>query len=159
MKNQTFRMTMLFDFYGELLTERQRQKKENPAVTFAPVYLLADGYKQFFEVISQQSVNRLKALIMKGAGLGVSFIAADTAAAMTMMVQYMEPLTLLLAKGPAVLLGGKPMEHTAVNTGLPAEKRSIPLKKGEGLYIRGGGRGEAVEGGADTCLFKVMNCR
>lgn len=144
---------------SELLTERQRQKKENPAVTFAPVYLLADGYKQFFEVISQQSVNRLKALIMKGAGLGVSFIAADTAAAMTMMVQYMEPLTLLLAKGPAVLLGGKPMEHTAVNTGLPAEKRSIPLKKGEGLYIRGGGRGEAVEGGADTCLFKVMNCR
>ena len=25
MKNQTFRMTMLFDFYGELLTERQTE--------------------------------------------------------------------------------------------------------------------------------------
>ena len=25
MKNQTFRMTMLFDFYGEILTERQRE--------------------------------------------------------------------------------------------------------------------------------------
>ena len=25
MKNQTFRMTMLYDFYGEILTERQRE--------------------------------------------------------------------------------------------------------------------------------------
>lgn len=25
MKNQTYRMTMLFDFYGEVLTERQRE--------------------------------------------------------------------------------------------------------------------------------------
>ena len=25
MKNQTYRMTMLFDFYGELLTPRQRE--------------------------------------------------------------------------------------------------------------------------------------
>lgn len=25
MKNQTYRMTMLFDFYGEILTERQRE--------------------------------------------------------------------------------------------------------------------------------------
>ena len=25
MKNQTFRMTMLFDFYGELLTDRQKE--------------------------------------------------------------------------------------------------------------------------------------
>ena len=24
-KNQTFRMTMLFDFYGEILTERQKE--------------------------------------------------------------------------------------------------------------------------------------
>ena len=25
MKNQTYRMTMLFDFYGETLTERQKE--------------------------------------------------------------------------------------------------------------------------------------
>ena len=25
MKNQTYRMTMLFDFYGEILTERQKE--------------------------------------------------------------------------------------------------------------------------------------
>ena len=25
MKNQTYRMTMLFDFYGDILTDRQRE--------------------------------------------------------------------------------------------------------------------------------------
>ena len=25
MKNQTYRMTMLFDFYGEILTDRQKE--------------------------------------------------------------------------------------------------------------------------------------
>ena len=25
MKNQTYRMTMLFDFYGEVLTDRQKE--------------------------------------------------------------------------------------------------------------------------------------
>ena len=25
MKNQTYRMTMLYDYYGELLTDRQRE--------------------------------------------------------------------------------------------------------------------------------------
>ena len=28
MKNQTYRMTMLFDFYGELLTDRQKELLE-----------------------------------------------------------------------------------------------------------------------------------
>ena len=30
MKNQTFRMTMLFDFYGELLTDRQKEFYATP---------------------------------------------------------------------------------------------------------------------------------
>lgn len=133
---------------SELLTTRQKERQQNPTAEFSPVYMVVDGYRQFFEVISQQSVNRLKALLMKGQGLGVSLIAADTAAALTMMVQYREPLTMLLAKGPAVLLGGKAMDHMAVETGLSATEKAVSRKKWEGLYKHD----------EEICTFKVMNC-
>ena len=37
MKNQTFRMTMLFDFYGELLTDRQKEFYYNEDLSLSEI--------------------------------------------------------------------------------------------------------------------------
>ena len=48
MKNQTFRMTMLFDFYGELLTDRQKEFYE----------LYYDGDLSLSEIAENYGISR-----------------------------------------------------------------------------------------------------
>lgn len=117
-----------------LLKERQAEKKEHPDRSFAPIYIVIDGYKRCFEEISQQSVSRLRALLMAGAGLDVALVAADNAAGLAALTQYSEPLTLLLAKGPVILLGGRPLDHMAVELPLAATQKNQPLGAWEGWY-------------------------
>lgn len=117
-----------------LLKERQEQKKAQPDQMFSPIYFVIDGYKQCFGEISQQSVSRLRALLLMGAGLGVSLVVADDAYALSELVQYREPFTMLLAKEPAILLGGKPLEHMAFEIPLETTLKNKPLKKWEGWY-------------------------
>ena len=54
---------------------------------------------------------------------------------------------MLLAKGPAVLLGGKPLDHMAVETGLAATEKNQALKTWEGLYKNEDG----------VCRFKAID--
>lgn len=116
------------------LTARQAVRKGDPNAVFPTVCLAVDGYKRFFEEISQQSVSRLRALVMMGAGLGVMLLAADNAPALATLVAYQEPLTILLAKGSAVLLGGRGLDHTAVELPLDGIQKNTPLKEFEGWY-------------------------
>ena len=131
-----------------LLAQRQAQRREEPNAAFPPVYLLIDGYRCFFDQVSQQSADRLKALVMAGSGLGVSLIAADTASSLMTLIQYREPVISMLTKGPVILLGGKSTEHLAVNLNLPASEKAAKLKPWEAWY----GTGEA------TVRLKIMNC-
>lgn len=116
------------------LTARQAERKNAPNASFPAICLVVDGYKGFFEEISQQSVSRLRALVMMGVGLGVTLLAADNASALSMLVEYREPLTTLLAKGSAVLLGGRALDHMAVELPLEATEKNAPLKQFEGWY-------------------------
>lgn len=119
----------------DILTARQAEKRERPDAAFPPVCLAVDGYKRFYEAISQQSVSRLKALILMGAGLGVTLLAADDASALNMLIQYNEPLTKLLAKGPAAVLGGRALDHMAVEMeGLKPIEKNAALGLYEGWY-------------------------
>ncbi len=42
-----------------LLTQRQAKRKEEPDAVSPPVFFLIDGYRRFFDEISQQSADRL----------------------------------------------------------------------------------------------------
>lgn len=129
-----------------LLKERQAEKKEHPDRSFAPIYFVIDGYKHCFEEISQQSVSRLRALLMAGEGLDVALVAADNASALAALTQYSEPLTILLAKGPVVLLGGRPLDHMSVELPLAATQKNQPLGAYEGWY-------RSAQG---VCRFKAV---
>lgn len=139
-----------FEALAQELSRRQAERKADAAAAFPPIYLFIDGYRSFFEAIAQQTASRLRALLLAGAGLGVSLAAADGAEALATLASYMEPVTVLLAKGPAVLLGGKPLDHMAVETGLAATEKNQALKTWEGLYKNEDGicRFKAMEAGA-----------
>ena len=140
------------EFLEELKDElgrRQKAKQENPDAPMTPLCLVIDGYKKFFEEISQQSVNRLRALVVAGKGLGVTLLVAENAAGLSTLAEYMEPLTMLLVKGPAVLLGGSALQHLAVETGLEATQKAAQLKPREGW----------LKTEQEVKRFKVMNCR
>lgn len=136
-----------FEELAQELSRRQAERKADAAAAFPPVYIFIDGYRAFFEAIAQQTAARLRALLLAGAGLGVSLVAADRAEALASLVSYMEPVTVLLAKGPAVLLGGKPLDHMAVETGLAATEKNQALKTWEGLYKNEDG----------VCRFKAID--
>lgn len=134
---------------SEELGRRQTVRKADAEAVLAPVYLLIDGYKAFYEGISQQSANRLRALLMAGTGLGVALVAADDADALANIASYMEPVTMLLSKGPVVLLGGKVLDHVAVEMNLDAISKNQLLKAQEGWCRL-----------SDTvCRFKVMDAQ
>lgn len=128
----------------DLLTRRQAQKGRE----FEPVCFLIDGYRRFFDAIAQQSVDRMKALLMAGGGLGVFLVAADTAASLAALAQYHEPVVTVMSKGPAVLLGGRGADHLAVNLNLSASDKTAKLKPWEGW----------LRTAEETARFKAMNC-
>ena len=138
-----------FEKLAQELSRRQAERKADASAVFPPIYIFIDGYRAFFEAIAQQTAARLRALLLAGAGLGVSLVAADRAEALASLVSYMEPVTVLLAKGPAVLLGGKPLDHMAVETSLAATEKNQMLKSWEGLYQNKDG----------VCRFKAMDAR
>ena len=138
-----------FEELAQELSRRQAERKADASAVFPPIYIFIDGYRAFFEAIAQQTAARLRALLMAGVGLGVSLIAADQAESLATLVSYMEPVAVLLAKGPAVLLGGKPLDHMAVETGLAATEKNQMLKSWEGLYQNKDG----------VCRFKAMNAK
>lgn len=131
-----------------LLTQRQAKRKAEPDAVFPPVYFLIDGYRRFFDEISQQSADRLKAMVMAGSGLGVSLVAADLASSLMTLAQYREPVISMMTKGPAILLGGKSAEHLAVNLNLSVADKVVKLKPWEAWY----------RNGENITRLKVMNC-
>ena len=60
MKNQAYRMAMLFDFYGDLLTERQREFYDlyyNEDLSLAAIAAIDQAADQLLQAVNERSYN------------------------------------------------------------------------------------------------------
>lgn len=131
------------------LVSRQNRKKEDPNTNLDPMYLFIDGYRRFFDEISQQSADRLKALLLAGGGLGVKIVVSDGAASLAALEQFKEPVVTILSRGPRVALGGNAINHQALALNLSLSDKQIVLNRNEGWYCFQD----------KTVRFKAIDCK
>jgi len=74
-------------------------------------------------------------------------VVADQAQSLTALAQFREPVAAILTTGPAVALGGKAMDHQALNLDLPAAQKALVSKPAEGWF----------RNGEKLCRFKAMD--
>lgn len=102
------------------------QKQDWPAILIA-----IDDFRHCFEEMSQSSARRLQAIVRRGGGLRVFVLAAAGSDELARLVSQGEPISELLAKMPAVLLGGSYREHGAFRSAKQPDSTEL-LEKGDG---------------------------
>lgn len=102
------------------------QKQDWPAILIA-----IDDFRHCFEEMSQSSARRLQAIVRRAGGLRVFVLAAAGSDELARLVSQGEPISELLCKMPAVLLGGSYREHGAFRSAKQPDSTER-LEKGDG---------------------------
>lgn len=129
-------------YMEQLLPELQRRKTvhdADPQVIFDTIAILIDGWKQCFDLISNQTAKRLEMVVRLASGLGVYLILAEDAGVISSLYNQGESVvSSLVGKGTAVLLGGNFRAHTAFDADLTYSEKDRMLGQHEGYLIKEG---------------------
>ena len=121
------------------LQRRQKEKQADPTAAFEPLILAVDDFTVFFKAISNDTADRLRAIVKIGKGLGLYLIVAGDAFELSGFFTKGEATVLALGKAKqAVMLGGCMNDHSAIPTKASYSQKSVPVREREGMMITDG---------------------
>lgn len=132
------------------LQSRHKEKQADPSAIFEPLILAVDDFTLFFKAISNDTADRLRAIVKIGKGLGLYLIVASDAFELSGFFTKGEATTLALGKAKqAVMLGGCMNDHGAIPTKASYNQKSVPVREHEGMTVTDG----------NAMVFRAMDIR
>ena len=117
------------------LQRRHAEKQSSAEEKFEPILLVIDDYTAFFKAVSNDTVQRLLAIVKLGKGLELYLLAAGDAYELTGYFNKGEALTLAIGKAKqTVMLGGCMNDHGAIPTKATYSQKSVPVREHEGIF-------------------------
>ena len=117
------------------LQRRHAEKQSSAEAKFEPILLAIDDYTAFFKAVSNDTVQRLLAIVKLGKGLELYLLAAGDAYELTGYFNKGEALTLAMGKAKqTVMLGGCMNDHGAIPTKATYSQKSVPVREHEGIF-------------------------
>lgn len=126
----------------QLRPELQRRDAENghEHEPFEPIIIVVDDFVQFYEMISNETANRIRAIVVKGSGMGIFFLTTSEAQALSILKNKGELATLTMVKGKqSVLLGGSLNDHPAFSPKATYSQKCLSVASNEGFLLNGSG--------------------
>ena len=138
-------------FIRDFMPEMQRRKnaaEQGESLEGEQVSILIDNYKDSFEQLDNDTINRLEAIVRLGKGLEVHLITAGNSVDITRLKNSGDPLCASMTNGRfAVLLGGDMDAHQAFQSTVPYSERKKAAGKECGFFLDEG----------QACVFKTMS--
>ena len=132
------------------LQRRYRERQTDSSSTFEPIILAVDDFTVFFKAISNDTADRVRAIIKIGKGLGLYLIVASDAFELSGFFTKGEVTALALGRAKqAVMLGGCMNDHGAIPTKASYNQKSVPVREREGMITTDG----------NITVFRTMDIR
>lgn len=118
------------------LQRRHAEKQSGKTDGYEPIILAIDDYTLFFKAVSNDTIQRLLAVVKIGRGLDLYLIVAGDAYELAGFSSKGEALTLALSKSKqAVILGGCMNDHAAISITASYNQKSVPVREHEGIFV------------------------
>lgn len=119
------------------LQQRLETKQKDPNAAFETMTFVIDDYSRFFEQVSNDSIDRLFAVIKLGNDLGLRLVAASDAYGLSAMVNKGEKIAVAMVRSDcAVMLGGCASDHASINTKMDYTSKSVQVDEFEGYLVQ-----------------------
>lgn len=117
------------------LRNRQAMYRQNPAVKFAPIFFILDGYHKLTSECQNEIISRLEVFIRLGKGLGISVIGVDSADKMTKCCFRGDILTVTMQQEAVMLVEGAFHQHQIADVQMLQSAYTQPLDKNEAILL------------------------